>query len=285
MGTKVVRFIRLARLFAVAGAALIALHADPVLTVGGTPYAADDIQAPFGDGIAPGEFQQVYDSSLFSVGGQITISSLTFQDSLNVNMLGDQINPAEYTISLSTTGESASSFFQTAASSLIVPLSATTVFSNSSDGCPFDGVSSDNTCTLLNPGAGFTITFSHTFSYDPLTDGNLLLDIVKTSNSSIGLSLGLDASDFSGCAGSQLVFCAPQNTPLMSSAYSTPDGTFVDPEGLVTGFGYTVSTTSAVPEPITLPIVIVWVGLGAAYFLRRRQSRQTASPSRRVRTV
>ncbi|HLK47219.1 MAG TPA: hypothetical protein VKT49_03740 [Bryobacteraceae bacterium] len=292
MTRKRLRLTRLLTAIPVTALTLIALHADTV-TVGGNPsgedvqgpfnaYAGDNIQGPFEDGFAPGEFQQVYDSSLFSgISGPITISSLTFQDSLNIYPFPDQINPAEYTITLSSTSESADSFFQAASQggSLLAPSNPITVFSNSQDGCPFSGVSGAdplNPCVISNPQTGFTINFSNTFTYNPLTDGNLLLDIVKTSSapSSLGLGAGLDASDFSGCAGSVFALCAPANPALMASLYvvQTDTGTefSADPEGLITGFGFTPASTPAVPEPNSFGAGILAVALAAVDSLRRR---------------
>src|SRR5579872_6190064 len=207
----------LVRVLAVGASGLLALHADTTLAVGGTPNIFDQFPFPFGGGNVSGEFQQIYDSSLFSgLSGPITIDSLTFQDTQDLfGFSPDQVDSAEYAISLAETSQTVGSFLSDTNNNGMQLVAGTTVFQSSQPGCPFSGVDQDGTCDLA--GTSFTINFSQAFAYDPGA-GNLLLDVIKTDGS-VTPSMGLDISSFSGCI--DLLNCAsPLSTPLMAAAFT-----------------------------------------------------------------
>src|SRR5579872_3063282 len=89
------------RILVLVGIASVGLHADPVV-VNGPPDQNNWMIFPFGDGTTSGEYQQIFDSSLFGA-APIAIDSLSFSqtDTLGFEQqysafgLTNSLNPAD----------------------------------------------------------------------------------------------------------------------------------------------------------------------------------------------
>ena len=179
------------------------------ITVGNVTTGSSN---PFFGGL---RHQQRYGSELFS--GVIEIEEISF-----FQFARSEIDAVTYMLSLSTISSGT--------------LSTTFADNLGSDNAVFTSVSRPRG----NFSSGEAITFSATtnFTYDP-TAGDLLLDIVKSSNPNGGSFGGDLSAQFDGVSTSlEQVFS--NNSTVTGSRTSG---------GLVTQFEFQAASTSAVPEP------------------------------------
>jgi hypothetical protein len=214
-------------------------RADMVLIGSATPGVAN--QYPFGTN-AVSTYQQVYSASLFS--GPMTITAIDF---FNTAFPAGSVNPATYTISLSTTSAAVNGLAPGAASSNI-GANNTVFFSGTLGGAI-------NTTTHE-----LTIT-GGSFNYNPAT-GNLLMNISITNATAASGTVYLDSENGTfGTESSRSFNTDPTGSSGTENSW-----------GLVTEFESGV--TAAVPEPSSLTLfAIVFAVVGVcAYALRRRKS-------------
>lgn len=227
--------MRLSQLVAVAALA-VGVSAGAVqaatLVVGGPgdPEAGDC--APFS---CAQRYQQAYDSGLFA--DRITIVGLTFY---NTERAPGSLAEGDYTLRFSIGGGQAGALSSTFAGNL--------------------GVVHDFFAGHLSGSASpsFTITGAP-FTYDPSTDGDLLLDV--TSNAPLAFSVNIDRR--SGFAGFQRLI----------SFSNRANGSLADDYGLVTGF----VVEEGIPEPSTWALMIL--GFGAAGVMLRAAARGGRLPA------
>lgn len=209
--------------FAAAAAALAtmlpasAAQAAATVVVGGPgkPDAGDC--APFS---CAQRYQQAFDSSLFA--GEITIVGLTFY---NTERSAGALAEGDYTIRLSTGGGQVGALSNTFANNLG---SVHTFFVGH----------------LSGPASPSVTIAGAAFTYNPQTDGDLLLDI--TSTAPLAFSVYMDhRTDFAGFE--RLVSFSNRAT-----------GSLGADQGLVTGF----VVEDAIPEPSTWALMIL--GFAAA---------------------
>lgn len=218
---------------AIAGAVLLGLATAPASAAAitfGSGAGANSF--PFGDSNYLGEYQQVYDGSLFS--GSVNITQLTFFAGPGFPF--DKIS-GNYTLHLSTTAAGVGSL--------------STVYANN--------IGADNSL-FFSGTVSNVLSFTGTpFLFDP-TQGNLLLDVfVNTSNSTrsrfaAGCSTQINrVFNFFGNSASYGIGGSPgQCTP---NSY-----------GLQTQITF---TPAAVPEPLTLSLF--GAGAAGLAALRRRK--------------
>ena len=214
-------------------ASTLAAQADVLVGTPVTPGIGNCI--PFG---CFRNYQQVYSSSLFS--GPISITGLTF---FNTQVLNSAtIDPAIYTITLSSGGATVGSLSTTFANN--VGANAETFFSG----------------FLSGPAApSFTIS-GNAFDYDP-SSGDLLVQIFKNTGSAItGSDLFNDSNN--NFLGFQRVF----------NSDGSLTGTVDTNVGLITQFD--TSPVSTVPLPAALPLFAT--GLGALGLLGWRRKKAAA---------
>ena len=197
------------------------------VVVGGPGESDAGDCAPFG---CAKRYQQAYDSSLFA--GEITITGITFY---NTERPPGSLAAGDYIVRFSTGGGQVGALSNTFASNL--------------------GVVHDFFAGQLSGSASpsFTITGS-AFTSNPLTDGDLLLDV--TSNAPADFSVYLDRR--SGFAGFQR---------LISFSSGATTGSRTSNYGLVTGF----VVEEAIPEPSTWALMILGFGAAGAALRRRRR--------------
>ena len=221
------------------------LRADVIIGSANTDYAK-----PFGDGTTT-RYQQVYDSSDFS--GPLDIQGLGFFVDLNNYFLGD---PAQF-----------SSQYTTDYEVYLADVAPGTDLGTTINTPPplgtllFNGVPSMNTSGLL------TLAFSGPgFNYNPVTDGDLLLDVIRVTTPDSSLSFFLNGDSGLHSAVLDNFSCA---------AGCVYDGAHADPNnpnanlpslGLVTDF----ITPAAVPEP-SFAAFLVPALVGLVLALRRRR--------------
>jgi hypothetical protein len=223
----------------VAGVSVQPSQADPIVV--GAPGDAGYC-IPFGCQFAD-RYQQVYSAGLFP--GTFTISAITFPYTLVRN--SDRIDPAAYTLRLSTTraqvGHLSSNFDSN------VGTDATNVFAGALAGeVPFGG--------------GLSFTLPVPFMFDP-RNGNLLLDVFKQGGIfSPAEALFLDfSSDMNGAS---------------SSAGSADGRGFMNPfAGLVTAFSG--DGLAPVPEPATM--LLFATATAGGLLMRRRRCSPRRTPT------
>lgn len=188
------------------------------VVVGGPAKADAGDCAPFS---CAQRYQQAYDSSLFP--GEITILGLVFYNAVRS---AGTFAEGDYTVRFSTGGGQAGALSNTFASNLGVVHAF------------FAGhLSGPTSPSFTLAGAPFT--------YNPLTDGDLLLDV--TSTASLAFSAYMDhRTEFAGFQ--RLVSFSNRATGSLGAN-----------QGLVTGF---VVAEDAIPEPSTWALMIL--GFGAA---------------------
>ncbi|HEY0650029.1 PEPxxWA-CTERM sorting domain-containing protein [Phenylobacterium sp.] len=194
-----------------------AAQAATTIVVGGPgkPDAGDC--APFS---CAQRYQQAFDSSLFA--GEITIVGLTFY---NTERSPGALAEGDYTVRFSTGGGQVGALSNTFANNL--------------------GVVHDFFAGHISGPASPSFTIAGAaFTYNPLTDGDLLLDI--TSNAPLAFSVYMDhRTEFAGFQ--RLVNFSNRATGSLGAN-----------QGLVTGF----VVEEAIPEPSTWALMIL--GFGAA---------------------
>jgi hypothetical protein len=176
-------------------------------------------------------YQQAYDSSLFA--GEITITGLTFY---NTEHTPGSLASGDYTVRFSTGGRQVGALSNTFATNL--------------------GVVHNFFVGHLSGSASPSVTITGAaFTYNPLTDGDLLIDI--TSNAQLAFSVYMDhRSDLAGFQ------------RLTSFSNSTTGSLGMD-RGLVTGF----VVEDAIPEPSSWALMIL--GFGAAGAMLRGAAART----------
>lgn len=210
------------------------------VVVGLPPDAADGNCVPFGcgdllsgGGITGTRYQQVYSATDFS--GTIDITGLTFflTQFIPTDPSSGFLNGGTYTVSLSTTSQPVNGL-NLADFDANVGADDTVIFSGALP-------------AFVAFGGSFTLGGTGDFSYNP-AQGNLLMDIQI-----VGLSAPTTGETFldarNGTAGG--VFSRADNL-----------ATGFDDTGLVTEFDTT--TTSSVPEPSSIVLLIVALGSWAA---------------------
>jgi PEP-CTERM motif len=224
-------------------ACLMALALGGTATAGtlivGTP--ADSTHGncfPFGcnyDFYVPsGQYQQVYNSSLFS--GPIAITGLEFYNTQEDNG-ATAMNTGTFTISLSTTAADWNSLSGSAAAN--IGSDNTQVFSGS----------------LVQPwafGDVLTIAFSTPFTYSPGSGANLLLNVVATGTGQSGAGIYFDGNGYNGGGFDGNTIMGRNFGGIVNSGY-----------GLVIGFD------TDVPEPATF--ALIFAGLAGCALLRRKR--------------
>jgi hypothetical protein len=207
----------------------------------GSPADANAGSAfPFGLSSAT-TYQQVYNANQFT-SGPITINAIDF---FNTSKPGGSINPATYSVYLSTTSKSVNGLTYGGSSSNVGPDNA--LFFSGALGGPI------NTTTQE-----FTITGTP-FTYNP-ANGNLLLEIVLSNATPASLAtVFLDARN--GDFGT-----------ISSRSYSLDSsGSFSNSYGLVTEFDFVPAADppTVIPEPASIAVFGFATLLGVACCRRR----------------
>jgi hypothetical protein len=219
------------------------------LVVGAPATGPNGFCYPFGCQYAA-EYQQVYDSSLFTSAGTIGITQLSFYNTV-YNNSSTSMSTETFVISLSTTSATHSTLSATYASNI---------------GADNKQVFSGSLAQAWAFGNTLTITLATPFTYNP-NNGNLLLDVVGSGVAGAGNAIYFDQNT-TGSVPTRQVYCVSGSTCASGTVAASGNG-------LVTGFNYgPVSAPVSAPAASTLSLILIGLGLSltTAYQTRQRMT-------------